>query len=121
MSAATLVLLALVLGLFVYDVATTVGARRALWLQGLVFAVGAVLIVFPEWTTRIAHLVGIGRGVDFVLYLTVLWLVRESLVARRHRREDQRKVEEAVRALALRTAVDVVTAQTPSTSASRTE
>ncbi|MFO0664015.1 MAG: DUF2304 domain-containing protein [Polyangiaceae bacterium] len=106
MTAATIVLLALIVGLFVYDVATSQGARRALWLQGVVFATGALLIVFPEWTTRLAHLVGIGRGVDFVLYPTVLWLVRESLVARRHRKDDQRKVEEAVRALALRSSVE---------------
>lgn len=118
MNAATLVLLGLIVCLFGYDVATTSGSRRALWLQGLVFAAGGVLIVFPELSTRLAHLVGIGRGVDFVLYPTVLWLVRESLVARRHRREDQRKLEEAVRVLALRTAVDV---HEPSPSSSRTE
>lgn len=118
MTIATFVLLALIVGLFVYDVATTQGARRALWLQGIVFAAGAVLILVPSWTTHLAHSVGIGRGVDFVIYPTVLWLVRESLVARRHRREDQRKLEEAVRALALRTSVD---AQVPSAAASRTE
>lgn len=118
MTVATFILLSLILGLFVYDVATTQGGRRALWLQGIVFAVGAVLILFPTWTTELAHFVGIGRGVDFVIYPTVLWLVRESLVARRHRREDQRKLEEAVRALALRTPVDV---HEPSASASRTE
>jgi small membrane protein len=106
MSLATLVLLAMVVGLFLYDIATTRGAQRALWLQGLVFLTGALLIAFPDWTTRAAHAVGIGRGVDFVLYPTVLWLVRESLVARRHRKEDQRKLEEAVRALALRTGID---------------
>jgi small membrane protein len=107
MSAATFILLALVVGLFVFDVATARGSHRALWLQGFVFLLGGILIVFPDWTTRAAHTVGIGRGVDFVLYPTVLWLVRESLVARRHRRETDRKLEEAVRALALRTSSEV--------------
>jgi small membrane protein len=107
MSFATFILLALVVGLFVFDVATARGTPRALWLQGFVFLVGGILIVFPDWTTRAAHAVGIGRGVDFVLYPTVLWLVRESLVARRHRKENDRKLEDAVRALALRTRTEV--------------
>jgi small membrane protein len=110
MSGATFILLALIVGLFVFDVATARGLQGALWLQGFVFLVGGILIVFPDWTTRAAHAVGIGRGVDFVLYPTVLWLVRESLVARRHRKESERKLEEAVRALALRTGADVESA-----------
>jgi hypothetical protein len=47
-------------------------------------------------------LVGIGRGVDFLLYPLVIWLVRESLLARRLRFEDAERMTELARAVALR-------------------
>jgi len=56
--------------------------------------------VYPEIARRLAHFVGIGRGVDFVLYPLVIWLVRESLLSRRRRHEEQERVTELVRALA---------------------
>jgi hypothetical protein len=45
--------------------------------------------------------VGIGRGVDFLLYPLVLWLVRESLLTRRRRIEDAERMTQIVRALAV--------------------
>jgi hypothetical protein len=83
--------------------------RRLLLVQALVFALGGWLIVYPEIARRLAHFVGIGRGVDFVLYPLVIWLVRESLLSRRRRYEEQERVTELVRALATSGAHELTT------------
>ena len=102
---ASIALLCLVFGLLAYDWSTSRRrGTRVLLLQAVVFALGGALIVFPSVATRLAHAVGIGRGVDFVLYPLVIWLVRESLLTRRRRREDEERLTNAVRALAIATA-----------------
>jgi hypothetical protein len=93
-------LVALLLVLFLHDFVGLAKNRRLLALQALVFLVGAFLIVVPEVARRLAHAVGIGRGVDFVLYPLVIWLVRESLLSRRRRHEEQERFTELVRAVA---------------------
>lgn len=30
------------------------------------------MVMFPEWTTKVAHRLGVGRGVDLIIYLTIL-------------------------------------------------
>jgi len=108
MTIAAFLLLALVFGLVVYDWATLRGKnRRALIVEIAVFVAGAVFIVFPDRATALAHVVGIGRGVDFLLYPTVIWLVRESLLSRRHRIENAERLTHVVRELALSRARDV--------------
>ncbi len=102
MTLAALCLLVLVFGLVVFDWATLRGKnRRALFLEVAVFLGGALFIVFPERATSLAHIVGIGRGVDFLLYPTVIWLVRESLLSRRRRIEDSERLTHVVRELAI--------------------
>jgi hypothetical protein len=102
MNPAAALLLSLVLGLVVYDWVTHKGKnRRALLLESLVFLVGAFFIALPNRATSLAHLVGIGRGVDFLLYPLVIWLVRESLLTRRLRLEDDERLTELMRTLAL--------------------
>jgi hypothetical protein len=108
MTLAAFLLLALVFGLVLYDWATLRGKnRRALIVEIAVFVAGAVFIVFPDRATALAHVVGIGRGVDFLLYPTVIWLVRESLLSRRHRIENAERLTHVVRELALSRASDV--------------
>jgi hypothetical protein len=97
---AAVALVGLLAALFLHDYVTLERNRRLLLLQALVFAIGGTLIVFPEIARRLAHFVGIGRGVDFVLYPLVIWLVRESLLSRRRRHHEQERVTELVRAIA---------------------
>jgi hypothetical protein len=97
---AAIALVGLLAALFLHDFVTLARNRRLLLLQLVVFAIGGTLIVYPEIARRLAHFVGIGRGVDFVLYPLVIWLVRESLLSRRRRHEEQERVTELVRALA---------------------
>jgi hypothetical protein len=121
MTLAALCLLVLVFGLVAFDWATLRGKnRRALFLEVAVFLGGALFIVFPERATALAHMVGIGRGVDFLLYPTVIWLVRESLLSRRRRMEDSERLTHVVRELAMLRAENVQSAGEPSHSASVT-
>jgi hypothetical protein len=107
MNLAAVALLALVFGLLFYDWATARRARRMLLLEAVVFAGGAFFIAFPDAATAVAHRFGIGRGVDFILYPLVIWLVRESLLNRRRRWEDGERLTQLVRAQALAGAVEV--------------
>ncbi len=102
MTLAALALLSLVVGLFAFDWITLRGKnRRVLLLEAFAFASAAFFIAFPDRSTALAHAVGIGRGVDFLLYPVVLWLVRESLVGRRQRLEENERITELTRALAI--------------------
>ncbi len=101
LSLAAGLLVGLLAVLFAHDAATRSQNRRLLWSQLVVFTGGAVLIVFPEIARRLASLVGIGRGVDFVLYPTVIWLIRETMVSRRRKQEEEARLTELARAVAL--------------------
>jgi len=99
---ASFLLLGLVAGLVLYDWLALRGKnRRALIFEVAVFVVGAFFIAFPARATALAHLVGIGRGVDFLLYPIVIWLVRESLLTRRRRLSDEERLTELARVVAI--------------------
>jgi hypothetical protein len=108
---AAVALLGLLAALFLHDFVTLEKNRRLLLVQALVFVAGGSLILYPDVATRLAHAVGIGRGVDFVLYPLVIWLVRESLLSRRRRHQDEERVTELVRAFATAGAHEVVPAR----------
>ncbi len=102
MTIAAALLLVLVFGLLVFDWATLRAKnRRVLVVETVLFAVGAYFIAFPTRATELANLVGIGRGVDFLLYPIVIWLVRESLLTRRRRLEDAEQMTQLARTVAM--------------------
>jgi hypothetical protein len=82
-------------------------AVRLLVLEFLVFAAGGLFVVFPGLAIYCANLVGIGRGVDFIMYPIVIWLVREVFVSRHRQWQETARLAELVRALAMRSAVPV--------------
>jgi hypothetical protein len=98
------ILILLVLGLFS---AYMVYVRNRLLdrLFGLLLFLGAVLLIlFPDVSTRIAALLGVGRGVDLILYLLVC-LGGYALVALYARvQETSAQVTELARHLAIHTA-----------------
>lgn len=98
---AAVALLALLVALFVHDWVRRGKNNRLVFVQLLAFVAGGALIVVPEIARRLAHAVGIGRGVDFVLYPLVIWLVREALLTRRKRHEDDERVTELARSIAI--------------------
>ncbi len=74
----------------------------ALWMS--IWSLGAVLIVWPRSTMLVARSLGIGRGADLLLYLSVLlMLVGFFYVYGRFRRLD-RQITLLVRKLAIETA-----------------
>lgn len=68
----------------------------------MAFVIGAVLsILFPQWLTWLADLLGVGRGTDLVLYaLVVVFLVFVSTQYRRNV-ELNRKISLLSRRIAL--------------------
>ena len=71
------------------------------------FAVFAVtVIVLPDWTTKIARLIGIGRGADLLLYglsVVVLFMVVNQNL---HQRREQQRFARAIRQITLLSAPD---------------
>jgi hypothetical protein len=102
MTFASVMLLGLLAVLVVYDWIESRGKnRRALVLEIAAFVAGAFFIAFPARATALAHVVGIGRGVDFLLYPIVIWLVRESMLTRRRRLEDLERMTALAREVAI--------------------
>ena len=66
-----------------------------------IFAIAA--IIFPAWTTRLANLIGVGRGADLLLYglvvVVMFMIVNQSL----HQRREERRFAKAIRQIALLT------------------
>ena len=77
--------------------------RRAGILWSLLWLLAAVAVFRPDLTTRLGNLFGIGRGVDFIIYLNLIagFYVTLSLYARSRRLETI--VTELVRQQALST------------------
>ena len=98
------IIIVIVIGAAAFFLARSRGARhqaiRRLLL--MVFVIAAASSVFvPEWWTKAANLVGVGRGTDLLLYLLVLVFL--AFVATTYRRfrhiEDQNT--ELARAIAI--------------------
>ncbi|MDY5584319.1 MAG: DUF2304 domain-containing protein [Arcanobacterium sp.] len=58
-----------------------VALRRLLLIAFVALAV--ISIIFPEITTQIAHLLGVGRGVDLMVYLLIIAFLSYSVVSYR--------------------------------------
>jgi len=75
-------------------------ALRRLFMVFLV-AVAIISVLIPQWLTWLAHLVGVGRGTDFLLYaLVIAFLVFVSTAYRRNALLD-RKITQLARAATL--------------------
>jgi small membrane protein len=62
---------------------------------------GVVMIVMPQWTTAMAHLLGVGRGVDLVMYLGWIAITFVSLLLYSKLRSMELKLTEVVRSHAI--------------------
>ena len=68
----------------------------------LLFAAGAVFaIIFPDALTIIANFFGVGRGVDFLLYLFILATLLFAAAMVRGKARSDARVTELARAVAL--------------------
>ncbi|QTG75117.1 DUF2304 domain-containing protein [Trueperella pecoris] len=58
-----------------------VALRRLLLVVFVILA--AVSIIFPDITTDVAHVLGVGRGTDLLLYLTIIAFLSYAVVSYR--------------------------------------
>jgi hypothetical protein len=68
-------------------------------------AVGIVMTVAPDFTTRIANFVGVGRGVDLFFYLTILGLAFMCLLLYSKIRDLESTITDLTRVVAIKKAV----------------
>jgi small membrane protein len=85
--------------------------RRSGYFWSIVWLVAGLLIVFPYTTTRIARLVGIGRGADLILYIAILAGLTGSFYFYMRSRRLEVLVTEIIRREALRDPVRGVDAR----------
>ncbi|SDR86585.1 hypothetical protein SAMN04488570_0594 [Nocardioides scoriae] len=76
--------------------------RRLAGLAGVV--AGIVAILWPQSTTLVANLVGVGRGTDLVLYVAVFVFLYYAVATSQRLHHLERQNVELARALALATA-----------------
>jgi hypothetical protein len=70
----------------------------------VLFLAATVFIFFPDLTTVIARSLGVGRGADLLLYVSLIAGIHVVLLLYRRTRELEHKMTELVRAAAIRDA-----------------
>lgn len=71
----------------------------------LLFLSAAILIISPDAANTIAHILGVGRGADLLLYLSVFAGIHAFLLLYARTRRIERKLVEHVRVVAISRAV----------------
>jgi hypothetical protein len=72
----------------------------------LLFATATVFVIFPDLTTAVARSLGVGRGTDLLLYVSLIAGVHVILLLYRRTRDLERRLTAQIRATALRDAQD---------------
>lgn len=73
----TLIQVALTAGVILIGVYMYVRLRSTIldvFLIGIFIIAGTLLVLFPEYSNKIAHWAGVGRGADLLFYLSILFL-----------------------------------------------
>jgi len=78
--------------------------RRLVTLAFVLFAI--IAIVAPSLTAHLAHLVGVGRGTDLLLYALVVGFLIQILSSFRRNAARERQITRLARRIALDTAPD---------------
>src|ERR1700680_2798356 len=91
-------LLLLIGGIYVTTLSSRLASRLAV--LGLL-AAGALFVINPDLTTRVAHSVGVGRGTDLLLYLFCLASITVFLKLYKKNRAMEEKLTEVARQVAL--------------------
>ena len=78
--------------------------RRLATLAFVFFAIAAIAV--PSLTARLAHLVGVGRGTDLLLYALVVGFLIQILSSFRRNAARERQITRLARRIALDTAPD---------------
>lgn len=81
-------------------------ALRRLTMAGLL-VITVVAVVFPGTVNSIAHLLGVGRGTDLLLYGLIVVSIGNSLITQRRHRTAERQITQLARKIALLEAAPV--------------
>lgn len=76
-------------------------SKRALWLEFLGFATILILSLRPAGFTAFANALGIGRGVDMIIYPLLVWLFREAILGRIRFYRQRQELTRLIRQLAV--------------------
>ena len=94
--------------------------REGLFLA-IVWLVAALAVVWPDETTRIAKVLGVGKGTNLLLYCTVVAMVIGFLMIYARLRALRREMTLLVRQLAIRDAVGMQSSGDPAARAGSAE
>ena len=75
--------------------------RRAMLLQTAGFLIIALMAFRSDLFTELAHFVGVGRGVDLLIYPLLVWLFREAVMSRVRHLRYTREITELTRLVAI--------------------
>jgi hypothetical protein len=84
-------------------------ALRRLAMVGLL-VLTVLAVVFPESVTAVAHVLGVGRGTDLLLYGLIVVFIGNSLVVQRRQRKSDIELTKLARLIAIQNAPDPATA-----------
>lgn len=103
-AAIKLILITVLAGLALFVVIPGRGQRgkaiqRLAWLMGILL--GAIAVAVPELTTRVAQMIGVGRGTDLLFYGMVVVFIGFALLANRRHSETDRALTKLARKVAL--------------------
>ena len=70
-------------------------------LMGLFIVAAILAIMFPQWLTALANLIGVGRGADLLLYALVIAFFAFMYTQHRRNLATQRKITLLARRLAM--------------------
>ena len=106
----TLIQVALAAGVILIGVYMYIRLRSTLFdvfLIGVFIILGTLLVLFPEYSNKIAHWAGVGRGADLLFYLSILFLFFLILKLYSRLRKMEKSFTEIVRNKSLEEAEDL--------------
>ncbi|WP_308468131.1 DUF2304 domain-containing protein [Rathayibacter soli] len=66
-----------------------------------ILALTVLAVVFPVTINYMAHLLGVGRGTDLLLYGLIVIFIGNSILAQRRHRQTERQLTELARVIAI--------------------
>lgn len=89
----------LIIFIFYFFLWRSILIDRVVYLVGI--AAGIVFVLYPDLTTTIANMMGIGRGADLLLYFFIIFGMFFGLSSSAHSRRLDRQMTELVRGIAV--------------------
>jgi hypothetical protein len=100
-----LLIVGLLIGILVLDwVYLRKAHRRVFSLEIFGFSLVSITLFFPEIVISLADTLGIGRGVDLLIYPLLIWLFREAVLSRVRYFKLEQEISKLVQLVAVQSA-----------------